>query len=130
RHAVRLAFEVADSGIGMSPVQLSKLFQPFEQVSDNPRRQGGAGLGLAISRQLVQLMGGDIQVESRPGAGSRFWFELELPLCEAPPARAPAAHAAAAHPAAAGAAEPPVAPAATETSPAAWSIPPLAELQK
>ncbi|WP_284617153.1 ATP-binding protein [Aquabacterium humicola] len=84
-----LRFEVEDSGIGMTPQQLSKLFQPFEQVAaDGARRQGGTGLGLAISRQLVRLMGGDIQVDSAPGAGSRFWFELVLAPCAAPEASA------------------------------------------
>lgn len=84
-HGTRLRFMIEDSGIGMSAEQLSKLFQPFEQVAvEGARRQGGTGLGLAISRQLVRLMGGDIQVDSRPGSGSRFSFELELVPCEAP----------------------------------------------
>ena len=81
--SARLAFEVQDTGIGMEAQQLARLFRPFEQVADGPRRLGGAGLGLAISRQLVRLMGGDIQVESAPGRGSRFWFELELPVVDA-----------------------------------------------
>ncbi|HSW08312.1 ATP-binding protein [Aquabacterium sp.] len=84
RPTVRLRFEVQDSGIGMSLPQLAKLFQPFEQVSEERRRRGGAGLGLAISRQLVRLMGGDIQVDSQPGLGSLFAFEIEVPPC-APP---------------------------------------------
>ncbi|MGM9486858.1 ATP-binding protein [Ideonella sp. YS5] len=79
---VRLRFEVQDSGIGMSEEQLARLFQPFEQVGDSPRREGGTGLGLAISRQLVRLMGGDVQVRSRPGEGSIFSFELELPTAQ------------------------------------------------
>ncbi len=76
--AVRLRFEVRDSGIGMDAEQVSRLFQPFEQVSAPERREGGAGLGLVISRQLVRLMGGEITVESEAGKGSLFWFELEL----------------------------------------------------
>jgi len=76
----RLRFEVQDSGIGIDAEQLEAIFRPFEQATDVQRRFGGTGLGLAISRQLVLLMGSDIQVESRPGIGSRFWFEIELPL--------------------------------------------------
>ncbi|HSW07162.1 ATP-binding protein [Aquabacterium sp.] len=79
--SVRLRFEVEDKGIGMSPEQLSRIFQPFEQVAEAPRRTGGAGLGLTISRQLVRLMGGDILVRSQPGQGSAFWFDLDLPVC-------------------------------------------------
>jgi signal transduction histidine kinase/ligand-binding sensor domain-containing protein/DNA-binding NarL/FixJ family response regulator len=76
----RLRFEVEDSGIGMDEEQLARLFQPFEQVSEMRRRAAGAGLGLTISQQLVQLMGGDIRVRSEPGKGSLFWFELDLPI--------------------------------------------------
>ena len=76
----RLRFEVRDSGVGISPDQLNAIFQPFEQTGDMQRRLGGTGLGLSISREYVRLMGGDIQVESRPGEGSTFWFELEVPV--------------------------------------------------
>ena len=86
---VRLRFEVADTGIGMSPQQLGRLFQPFEQVADMPRRAGGTGLGLAISQQLVRLMGGNIDVASEPGKGSAFWFELAAPVATGSPATAP-----------------------------------------
>jgi PAS domain S-box-containing protein len=78
----RLRFEVIDSGIGMNDEQLARLFQPFEQVADAKHREGGTGLGLAISRQLVRLMGGDIEVESEAGRGSRFWFDVVLPVVE------------------------------------------------
>ena len=84
----RLRFEVEDSGVGMTAVQLERIFQPFEQVGELPRREGGAGLGLAISRQLVRLMGGDIAVRSEIGKGSRFWFELDLPVIDNPLASA------------------------------------------
>jgi PAS domain S-box-containing protein len=79
---VRLLFEVEDSGIGMTKEQLERIFQPFEQVADVERRRGGAGLGLAISRQLVRLMGADIQVRSEAGKGSVFSFELDVPVAE------------------------------------------------
>jgi len=78
--SVTLRFEVRDSGIGMTEAQTARLFKPFEQVGDAKRREGGTGLGLAISRELVRLMGSEVHVASEPGAGSRFWFELELPL--------------------------------------------------
>ena len=89
---VVLRFEVQDTGIGIPQDELQAIFEPFEQVGDAHRRSGGTGLGLAISRQLVRLMGSDVRVESRPGAGSVFWFDLTLPLLEPadvvePPAR-------------------------------------------
>lgn len=85
---VRLHFEVQDSGIGLSAEQVGRLFQPFEQVSEAPRRAGGTGLGLAICRQLVRLMGGDVAVRSQPGEGSVFWFEIEVPVGQAASAAA------------------------------------------
>jgi CheY-like chemotaxis protein len=74
----RLRFEVEDEGIGMTETQMTRLFQPFEQVAEAKRREGGAGLGLAISQQLIRLMGGEIEVRSQPGKGSLFWFEIEV----------------------------------------------------
>ncbi|MBI1891241.1 MAG: PAS domain-containing protein [Burkholderiales bacterium] len=76
----RLSFEVEDSGSGIEADQLEAIFQPFEQVGEVQRRYGGTGLGLAISRQLVRLMGSDIEVDSKVGRGSRFWFEVTVPI--------------------------------------------------
>ena len=81
---VTLRFVVEDTGIGIAEDQLGGIFRPFEQGVEVQRRYGGAGLGLAISQQLVGLMGSEIRVESQRGKGSRFWFDLELPLAESP----------------------------------------------
>ncbi len=83
QHQVQIS--VADTGIGISPLQLETIFHPFTQGEvDTARRFGGTGLGLSISRQLAALLGGRIEVESQPGEGSRF--TLVLPATLAPPA--------------------------------------------
>jgi CheY-like chemotaxis protein len=83
KHNALLRFEVQDSGPGLSPEEVDRIFRPFEQAGSVERREAGTGLGLAISRQLVRLMDSDILVQSRVGQGSSFWFDVRLPVVEA-----------------------------------------------
>jgi PAS domain S-box-containing protein len=79
---VELDFAVADTGVGIAPEQLCLLFQPFSQAdSSTTRRFGGTGLGLSIVKNLAQVMGGGVGVQSTPGQGSRFWFRVMAQLC-------------------------------------------------
>jgi PAS domain S-box-containing protein len=74
-----LHFTISDTGVGIAPDQIERIFLPFSQADGSvTRRFGGTGLGLTITRRLVELMGGRIWVESTPGAGSRFHFTLDL----------------------------------------------------
>ncbi|MBD2435410.1 MASE1 domain-containing protein [Nostoc sp. FACHB-110] len=74
----KLRFQVEDTGVGMTSTQLEKIFLPFEQVGEIKRQSEGTGLGLAISQKIVHLMGSTLEVDSQPGKGSVFWFEVEL----------------------------------------------------
>lgn len=74
-------FSVEDTGIGMNPETIDKVFESFSQADGSTTRVfGGSGLGLAIVKEIVQLMNGEIGVESTPGKGSCFWFNIKLPL--------------------------------------------------
>ncbi|MFN3587454.1 MAG: response regulator, partial [Moraxellaceae bacterium] len=73
-----LRVEVRDTGIGIPPEQLGQVFQPYQQGSNNVRPQTGTGLGLSICKQLVELMGGEIGIDSKLKQGSTFWFDLPL----------------------------------------------------
>ncbi len=86
-HSTGFVFTVQDSGIGMDKATLERLFTRFYQADDSVRRRlGGTGLGLDISRQLCEMMGGDISVSSEPGEGSCFMVRLPLPDVDAPEA--------------------------------------------
>ncbi|GAB4487788.1 MAG: hypothetical protein OHK0019_03340 [Saprospiraceae bacterium] len=79
----QLRFDVRDTGIGMSPEQVARAFESFRQASaDTTRKYGGTGLGLSISKQLVELFGGQLEVESEPGKGSVFSFSISLKISE------------------------------------------------
>jgi signal transduction histidine kinase/ligand-binding sensor domain-containing protein/ActR/RegA family two-component response regulator len=89
-----VTFAVNDSGIGLSPDQVSRLFQKFSQAgSSASRKHGGTGLGLVISKGLAERMAGRLDVESRPGAGSCFRFYVPLETCDAPAAPSVDLHA-------------------------------------
>ncbi len=76
---VNLRFTVVDSGVGMAPNQLEQVFLPFEERANNPV---GAGVGLIVSQNIIQKMGGELHAKSTEGGGSHFWFDVTLPVVE------------------------------------------------
>ena len=88
--AAKIRVTVRDTGEGISPEYQARLFQPFTQADDSiTRRHGGTGLGLSIVRELTELMGGQVGLESQPGRGSAFWVDLPLRVAMADPSHAP-----------------------------------------
>ncbi|MDY6806941.1 MAG: ATP-binding protein [Cyanobacteriota bacterium] len=76
----KIRFQIEDTGVGMTPEEILKIFLPFEQVGEGSKQAEGTGLGLAISRRLVEMMGSEIQVDSQVGKGSLFWIDINLPI--------------------------------------------------
>ncbi|OAB60111.1 hypothetical protein AY600_10985 [Phormidium willei BDU 130791] len=80
--SVSLRFSIEDTGVGMTPEQLDRIFLPFEQVGESYQLSEGTGLGLAIAQRIVSMMGGEIQVSSEFRKGSCFWFEITVPIAD------------------------------------------------
>jgi PAS domain S-box-containing protein len=75
-------FKIEDTGIGISPDNIKRIFEPFEQAGSQQRQAKGTGLGLAITKNLVELMGGQLCISSQLNIGTQFWFELALPVVD------------------------------------------------
>jgi signal transduction histidine kinase/CheY-like chemotaxis protein len=82
RRSSKIRFQIEDTGVGMSPEQLDKIFSPFEQVGRDEKKSEGTGLGLAISQRIISIMGSQIEVQSQPGQGSVFSFTVDIPDAE------------------------------------------------
>ena len=91
-HTVLLRFEVSDTGMGIASEDQDRIFQPFEQATRLNRAGEGTGLGLAVSSQLISAMGSYIHLSSHPNQGSRFWFDLSLPIAQATSAKLTVTH--------------------------------------
>jgi signal transduction histidine kinase/DNA-binding NarL/FixJ family response regulator len=81
-YLAKLHFQVNDTGVGIDPTQIDKIFQPFEQVGEVSYKREGSGLGLTICQKIASMMGSNIKVSSELGVGSSFSFDLELPVSE------------------------------------------------
>lgn len=75
----KIRFQIEDTGVGIAPADMDKIFQPFQQVGDSQYKAEGTGLGLPITKKLITLMGGELYVDSTLGQGSTFWMALDLP---------------------------------------------------
>ena len=82
REAARIRFGVRDTGIGIAPDDIERVFESFEQAAENRTNVQGTGLGLAISSNLVRMMGGALKVSSEVGKGSEFYFSIDLPISQ------------------------------------------------
>jgi len=90
---VEVRVSVRDTGVGIAAKDTSRIFSPFEQAEEGQKQESGVGLGLAITRELARLMGGDVEVDSQPGRGSQFRFTVKLPVVQAMQYAVPASDA-------------------------------------